>query len=292
MPRYFILLLTIYLFASCAEKSSETTPKEETETTKISLVKKWETDTVFTTAESAIYDEKRDIIYVSNIDEGPWEEDGKGSIGQLSTSGEVINPRWIDGINAPKGLGIVGDYLYVTDLQTLIEIDIPGNKINKRYLVEEAGGLNDITTSPDGVVYVSDSQSGNIFKLENGEISQIKSDLGKSNGVLYEKDRLLIGTWQDEKLNAMSFSDNTISTVAEKLPQPDGIESDGEGGYFVSSWKGLVHYVYPDGKTELILDSTAEEIGAADLDYIQSKKMLLVPTFFHNTVTAYEFVKE
>ena len=292
MYRYLSIFIVLLLFNSCAEKTSEPKNSDKKKETKISLVKKWETDTVFTTAESAIYDAKRDIIYVSNIEDGPWEADGKGSIGQLSLTGEVINSRWIEGLNAPKGLGIVDDYLYVTDLKTLVEIDIIGNKINKKYLIEDASGINDITTSPSGTVYISDSQAGKIFKLEDGSISQIKDGLGTSNGIFFEKDRLLIGTWQDERLNAMNYSDKTISTIAENIPQPDGIESDGKGGYFVSSWKGLIHYVHPDGKTEVILDSTADEIGAADLDYIVSKNMLLVPTFFHNTVVAYEFVKE
>ena len=292
MYRYLSFLVVLLLFTSCAEKTSVAATSDQKKETKISLVKKWETDTVFTTAESAIYDEKRDVIYVSNIEDGPWEADGQGSIGQLSLTGEVINSRWIEGLNAPKGLGIVNDYLYVTDLTTLVEIDIIGNKVNKRYLIDEASGISDITTSPSGIVYISDSQVGKIFKLEDGVISQIKDGLAKSNGIFYEKDRLLIGTWEDERLNAMNFSDKMISTIAENIPQPDGIESDGKGGYFVSSWKGLIHYVHPDGKTEVILDSTSDEIGAADLDYIVSKNMLIVPTFFHNTVVAYEFVKE
>lgn len=292
MYRYLSIFIVLLFFNSCAEKTSEPTNSDQKKEAKISLVKKWETDTVFTTAESAIYDAKRDVIYVSNIENGPWEADGKGSIGQLSLTGEVINSRWIEGLNAPKGLGIVNDYLYVTDLTTLVEIDIIGNKINKKYLIEEAGGINDITTSPSGIVYISDSQDGKIFKLENGAISLIKDGLGTSNGIFFEKDRLLIGTWQDERLNAMNYSDHMISTIAENIPQPDGIESDGKGGYFVSSWKGLIHYVHPDGKTELILDTTSDEIGAADLDFIVSKNILLVPTFFHNTVVAYEFVKK
>jgi len=227
MTRYFLIFLILAIITSCTEKSSEPEAKEEAKEVKISLVKKWETDTVFTTAESAIYDAKRDVIYVSNIEEGPWEADGKGSIGQLSTNGEAINPRWIEGLNAPKGLGIVGDYLYVTDLKTLVEIDIEGDKINKKYLVEGATGINDITTSPSGIIYISDSHVGKIFKLEDGAITEIKDSLGNSNGIYFEDDRLLIGTWQDEKLNAMSFADMSISTVAESIPQPDGIEADG-----------------------------------------------------------------
>lgn len=292
MRNYLLLIIATVMIISCAEKTKNTESTKESTKSKVTLLKKWETDTVFTTSESAIYDQKRDVIYVSNIELGPWDADGKGSIGQLSTDGDVINARWIEGLNAPKGLGIVGDYLYVTDLTTLVEIDIPQNKINKRYEVEGAEGINDITTSPEGVVYISDSKIGKIFKLEEGEITEIIDELASSNGVLYEKDRLLIGTWGDEKLIAMNLSDNTLSTVSDSIAQPDGIEADGKGGYLVTSWKGLIHYVHPDGSREIILDTSAEKIGAADIDYIQDKNLLLVPTFFHNTVAAYELVKE
>ncbi len=292
MKRLLLVFLVLNVLGSCAEKTTNTETTEEPKKAVPTLTKKWETDSVFTTAESAIYDSKRDIIYVSNIENGPWEEDGDGSIGQLSITGEAINARWIEGLNAPKGLGIVGDYLYVSDLTNLVEIDIPKGVINKRYPVEGAGGINDISTSPDGIVYISDSNVGKIFKLEDGAITQIKDGLGKSNGIFYEDERLLIGTWQDEKLNAMSFSDSSLTTVAENLPQPDGIEADGKGGYFVSSWKGLIHHVSEDGSIALILDTSNEKIGAADLDYIPSKNLLLVPTFFHNRVSAYEFAIE
>ncbi|WP_235297434.1 SMP-30/gluconolactonase/LRE family protein [Portibacter marinus] len=283
-----LLLLMICFLSACAEPKSDVTEEKGDEQKTMTLVKKWETDTVFTTAESAIYDDQRDVIFVSNIENGPWEADGKGSIGKLSLSGQVVDARWITGLNAPKGLGIVGDYLYVTDLTTLLEIDIDKGEINKRYEVEGATGINDITTAPDGTVYISDSHVGKIFKLQDGNVTEINDGLAKSNGVFYEDGKLIIGTWDDEKVNTLSLSDNVLTTLAENITQPDGIEADGEGGYFVSSWKGLVHYIDPQGSSTVILDTTGDEIGAADIDFIQSEKLLLVPTFFHNTIAAYE----
>jgi hypothetical protein len=42
---------------------------------------------------------------------------------------------------------------------------------------------------------------------------------------------------------------------------------------------------------ELLLDTSAEEIGAADIEYISEKNLLLIPTFFKNGLTAYELEK-
>ena len=73
--------LSLTFFFACNDKKSET---KSGNTAKYSLEKLWESDTVFTTVESAIYDANTNMIYVSNIDGEPWAEDGNGSIGRLN----------------------------------------------------------------------------------------------------------------------------------------------------------------------------------------------------------------
>lgn len=288
MNTKILYILISFVLIACAEQKAEKKEIIEDKTPKVSLTKVWETDTVFTTAESAIYHKATNTIYVSNIEEGPWEADGKGSIGKLGLDGKVIDARWITGLNAPKGLGIVGDNLYFTDLQDLVEISISSGEIIQRYPVEGAKGVNDVTTGPDGTVYFTDSNIGNVYSFKDGKFETLLEGLPKSNGIFYEKDRLLIGTWNDEKLNAYLFADKSLETVSSSLPQPDGIEATGDGGFLVSSWKGLLHYVGPDGSNQVILDTVADEIGTADIDYIQEENLVIVPTFFHNTVAAYK----
>lgn len=288
---FIITLFSIitFSFISCKESKKEEAPVQSQAMYK--LTKLWESDTVFTTAEAALYDPATDVIYVSNIEGDPWGQDGKGSIGRLKPDGTTIDAKWITGLNAPKGLGIVGNKLYVTDNFDLVEIDITMGKIINRYNVKDCGGLNDVTTSPEGIVYFTDSQKGAMHKLENGKVSTIIDSLKGSNGILYEKDRLLFATWGDESLNEYRFADQTSSIIADSLTQPDGIEAVGDGGYLVSAWKGLINYVAPDGKTTLILDTAKDTISSADIDFIQDKQLLLVPTFFRNTIAAYKLDK-
>lgn len=288
---YIITLLSVMFVSlfSCKESKKEEAPIQTQ--TMYKLTKLWESDTVFTTVEAALYDVATDVIYVSNIEGDPWGQDGKGSIGRLKPDGTTIDAKWITGLNAPKGLGIVGNKLYVTDNFDLVEIDITLGKIIKRYNVKDCGGLNDVTTSPEGVVYFTDSQKGALHKLENGKVSTIIDSLKGSNGILFEKDRLLFATWGDESLNEYRFADQKSSIIADSLTQPDGIEAVGDGGYLVSAWKGLINYVAPDGKTTLILDTAKDTISSADIDFIQDKQLLLVPTFFRNTIAAYKLEK-
>ena len=279
--KYFLSTLVIILaLFSFKNKDSKAIPS-------MKLVKIWESDTLFTTAESVLYEAKSKVIYVSNIEGQPWEEDGKGSIGKLSLDGKVINAKWVTGLNAPKGLGVVNGKIYVADVQKLVEIDQKSGKILHKYEVKDSEGLNDVATTTDGLVYFTDSKKGVVHLLKNGVVSTVVNNLGGSNGVFYESNRLLLGTWADSSLTAYSFKTQNKTIFAKNIPQPDGIEAIGNGSYLVSTWSGLIHSVDKNGKIELLLDTNKDKISAADIDFVKDKKLLLVPTFFRNTVVAY-----
>ena len=42
------------------------------------------------------------------------------------------------------------------------------------------------------------------------------------------------------------------------------------------------------GKIIVLIDTTASKINSADLEYVQSRRLLLIPTFFDNRVMAYK----
>ena len=48
-----------------------------------------------------------------------------------------------------------------------------------------------------------------------------------------------------------------------------------------------VRRVSKSGKVTVLLDTTAQKIQSADLEYVAHKRMLVIPTFFHNKVVAY-----
>lgn len=128
------------------------------------LVKLWETDSVLKVPESVLFDGKNKVLYVSNIDgTQPWGKDGKGSVGKVGLDGKVLAAEWITGLNAPKGMGMYDGKLYVADLMELVVIDISKGVIEKTIPLN-AAGLNDITISPDGVLYVSDSRMRKVHK--------------------------------------------------------------------------------------------------------------------------------
>src|ERR1700744_280774 len=89
-----------------------------------SLQKIWETDTIVAIPESVLSEPATKTLYVSLIDGGPWDADGKGGVGKLSPVGRQYNGTWITGLNAPKGMGRYGNRLYVADLSEVVVIDV------------------------------------------------------------------------------------------------------------------------------------------------------------------------
>src|SRR5690606_12741434 len=86
------------------------------------LDKVWQTTCDLKTPESVLYDQEKDVIYVANIDGDPSEKDGNGFISILNSDGIVKNLQWIKNLDAPEGLAIFKNKLYVADIDKLVEI--------------------------------------------------------------------------------------------------------------------------------------------------------------------------
>src|SRR5437867_3770654 len=102
--------------------------------------KLWQSDTTLAVPESVLPDIKNGILYVSLIDGQPWTADGKGGVGKLDMNGKIINAAWVSGLNAPKGMGLWNNKLYVADITEVATIDVATGKIVNKMTV--AGGEN------------------------------------------------------------------------------------------------------------------------------------------------------
>jgi sugar lactone lactonase YvrE len=282
----FVLVIAI-LVTACGKKAEETTVAAAP-----TLTLKWTTDTLLTTCESVIYDKANDVLYVSNINGDPSTKDGNGSIAKVGLDGKIIDAQWVKGMDAPKGLGLFNGKLYASDIDRIVEIDVASGKISSTYAVDSAKFLNDVAVDATGRVFVSDSNKKNVILLENGKTSIWIENLSAGpNGLFSEEKTMLMALWDSKTLHSIDLASKQLTLLVDSLENPDGIEAVGDGGYLVSSWNGLVHYVGTDGKVTRLLDTTADKIGAADIEYIAEKNLLLVPTFFKNTVSAYELKK-
>jgi sugar lactone lactonase YvrE len=282
MKQLIAIAAAITVIAACSP-TKETVRELQAPT----LTMKWETDTVLTTCESVLYDKANEVLYVANIAGKPDSVDGVGSIAKVGLDGKVIDAQWVKGLNAPKGMAIANSKLYVADIINLVEIDRSNGTVTKTYPVDGAQFLNDVTVDGAGKVYVSDSNTGAVSVLDNGEIKSFLSGQHGPNGLLSDGETFLVALWADKTLNIVNDLKEVV-VMADSIENPDGIEAVGDGGYLVSSWNGKVTYVAPDGRTKEILNTAADGVSAADIEYIADKKLLLIPTFGKNKVVAYE----
>src|SRR5689334_13850170 len=117
------------------------------------------------TPESVKYDADLDVYFVSNIDGNPSGKDGKGEITKIRADSTGTSMPFIESgkngamLNAPKGLAIKGDTLWVADIDAvrafnkrtgapIASVDLRGQK---------ATFLNDVAIGGDGDVYVTDT---------------------------------------------------------------------------------------------------------------------------------------
>ncbi len=290
------LILTFFLFPlmGCRfsqDKGNTNIQKNSVKETSINsetgpmLTLIWKTPSDLKIPESVIYTEE--AIYVSNINGSPTEENGEGFISILNKEGKIMQLKWITGLNAPKGMGISGDRMYVADIHNLVEIDINNSKIIGIYQAEGSKFLNDIAIDPQGRVYISDMKKDVIYRFADGKLEKwLESDLLVSpNGLFSDHQNLMIGT--KNRILKVNTESKSIESYIENTGGVDGLEAVGGGKYIFSDWLGHIHIADPETKKVLLLDSTADKINAADINYIPSKQLLLVPTFLDNRIMAY-----
>jgi sugar lactone lactonase YvrE len=252
------------------------------------LEKKWEVSDGLKVPESVCYDATRQVLYISSISGSPMEKDKLGFISKISPDGKMISLNWVTGLNAPKGMGIMGKQLYVTDIDRVVEIDAETGTITQ--VIEFAGAsfLNDISIDPKGNVYVSDSKSNALYAIKAGKV-ELLSDSEKLkgiNGLNFSNGRLLAGL--QDRIVSIDPGTKQISDYIMNTGSIDGLVPDGNGNFIISDWAGHVHLVSASKEKVKLLDTTPAKVNAADLEYIVGQKLLLVPTFNDNKVVAYE----
>jgi hypothetical protein len=249
------------------------------------LEKLWETPAIIAIPESVL--PGQNILFVSLIDGGGWDADGKGGVGKLSLNGKNYDSTWTTGLNAPKGLGKFGNRLYAADINEVVVINISNGKVEKKISVPDAQMLNDITVSDKGIVYVSDSKTGKIWKIQNDQPSVFLENIKGANGLKAIGNDLIFA--EGKNLNKAD-ANKKITHIAEVTEGIDGIEPVGNGDFLVTSWVGYIYYVHADGHFETLLETHDQKINAADIGYNAEKKIVYVPTFLAKKVVAYKLL--
>jgi len=225
-------------------------------------------------------------IYVSEINGFGVDGDGQISVienGKLSV--------FVTGLDDPKGLIIIGQYLYVADKTKVLKIDMQGKVqvfADKSAFPQLPVFLNDLEADIAGNLYVSDTGDlkgigGAIYKINaQGLVTLVldgkqESRLLGPNGLVMDDtgDVLTEVDFVSGVLYNINMKTHTFDSVAEGFGGGDGLVRDSNGKMYVSDWKnGKVFSVNRTGDVTLIKSGYQ---SAADIALTRDEKYLMVP---------------
>tara|TARA_B100000963_G_C22613385_1_gene666034 strand:+ start:225 stop:1106 length:882 start_codon:yes stop_codon:yes gene_type:complete len=260
----------------------------------------WETEKVFELPESVVYDPQNEVLYVSNITDHPFKKDGTGYISKIGLDGSVIKKKWVGKLNAPKGLTISKEKLYIADVDELVEVDIASGKITNKYKGYGSVCMNDVTADKYGNVYVGDTYTDTIYRLNQfGQLpAWFYSPQLAPNGLHIDDEdgNLIVGSWGavmegwgtpelKGSLKSINIHTKKLKDLGKKpIGNLDGIESDGKGAYFVTDWTGAKLYrIKKNGKFKVVAEIGK---GAADHEVILDKNLVIIPIMLEGKVVA------
>jgi sugar lactone lactonase YvrE len=264
------------------------------------------------TPESVVHDETADVYLVSNIEGKPADADGKAFISKLSPDGTVVTLKWIESgknkvtLNAPKGMALAGDQLYVADLDTVRVFDRKTGAPLGDVKIPGSTFLNDVTATSDGRVLVTDTGlksgakglEGNgtdaVYAIEPAKpgakerkvtpIAKSK-DLGGPNGIVVHGGKTWVAAFGSGELYSLDAKGKKGDV--QKLPKGalDGVFFIGDD-VIVSSWDANAIY---RGKPGSDLKVVIEDVKSpANIGYDEKRGRVLVPLFTENEVRAYD----
>ena len=261
------------------------------------------------TPEAVRYDPDLDVYFIANVNGNPAKKDHNGWIGRVRADSlgraSVFLADGQEGVflNAPKGMAIQGDTLWVADIDIVRGFDKRTGKFVAAvgFWSKNVTFLNDIVVGGDGALYITDTglsfdadgqmvHSGvdRIFRLagRTGMTEEARGDvLARPNGITFDSanTRFLLAPFGGKDVQ---------SWRPGALPEPfatgpgsyDGIEIV-KGRVYVTSWADSAVHVIENGTMRPIIRNVP---SPADIGVDTKRGIIAVPLFNANRVEYYK----
>jgi DNA-binding beta-propeller fold protein YncE len=241
--------------------------------------------------ESVRYDSAQDIYFVSNMLGAGSAKDGEGFIARIRASDLQPLDVFIEGgvrgatLNAPKGMVLQGDTLWVTDIDVVRGFHrvtgAPLRTIDLAALKPQM--LNDIAVSPDGTLYITDTGiamtdkgvlhpgGDKVIGIRPGGTTTVRTNAGEigwPNGVAWDAHggRWIVVSFDPFRstVSALSPHGGAPVEIAHGKGRYDGVEVLADGTMLVTCWNDQsLHMIKPDGSDVRLIGNvfTAADIG-------------------------------
>ncbi len=229
-------------------------------------------------------------VFVSEIN--GFGIDGDGQISVIEQGHAQVFAK---GLDDPKGLAIIGQFLYVADNKRILKIALSGPKSGQAEVFVAATAfpvvplfLNDLEADLAGNLYVSDSgdlkgKDGAVYQITaQGQVrllinGQQDSRILAPNGLLMDDtgDVLLIVDFASGVLYSYNLASKQLMDIALGFGGGDGLVHHANGAMYVSDWKnGKVFRLDMSGEVTAL---AATYQSAADIALTKDEKVLMVP---------------
>lgn len=260
--------------------------------------------------ESVRYDAELDVFYIANINGNPSRKDNNGFIARVHAESLGAVTMLVEGgkrgarLNAPKGMALKGDTLFVSDIDMLRMFNRrTGEPIGAVSLRERnATFLNDVAVGPDGI-YISDTgiafdEKGGmthpgvnrVFKVTGQTVSEVArgDSLNNPNGIAWDAagNRFILAPFGGKSLQALAPGQSTPTDLAVGPGSYDGVEVLANGNILVSSWADSTVQVVHGGTHMMPLIRNVS--APADIGVDTRRNVVAVPRFNDGKVEYYK----
>ena len=237
--------------------------------------------------------------YISNINGEADARDNNGFITRLSDDGRITAFKFIEGgrgdvtLHAPKGMVVVDDVLYVTDLDTLRAFDkTTGKPLATLVLPRPAAGgaaqsLTDVASDGQGHLYLADQGGNAIYRVDLVPTLTLSlyvsgAHLAGPSGVAVhpKTGHVVVVSYDSGKIFDIT-PEGTLTELASngfftaRFQNLSGVDFDRWGSMYVSDGtKGKIWRMLPNGKFQVIAEYLP---GPSDVGIDRVNHLILVP---------------
>lgn len=253
---------------------------------------------------SFVGDPSGNEYFISSINGEPEARDNNGFITKLDTEGKIASLKFIQGgvadilLHAPKGLTLVGQTLYIADLdqlkgfdkttgKLLITVSFPASSSRSRV------SLTDVAAGPNGLLYASDQAANTIYRIDPGanhKVSLLIHDerlAGPAGVAVHPKTNHLIAvSWDKGKILEITPEGQLTELESNgfftgRFQNLSGVDFDRWGNMYVSDFtRGKIWRMTRDHRFQVI----AEYLPApADISIDRANNLILVPYHYSRT---------
>ena len=222
-----------------------------------------------------------DTLLVSNV--CGFGEPGSGFLTLLSAAGEIIDWRMLDGLDAPLGMALRGDRLFVVDNNRVKIFSWPTYELVDSIAVDTTVA-NDVAVAADGSIFVTDTAGHKVIRhAPGGEQTSLLGDteFKGANGIEIHGDMLYVG---GARLWSVELRTEVMTTIGPAwLADIDGIEFEEDGTLQITPVGGPLVRYHSENDIEVL---GGEGISSANHGYAPNLRLALIPTGYDNTVIA------